>query len=108
MGKRTLFTDRTTIGGSPVVDLSGSMVKHDTNKVMQAIGSVSTSTGTATVELEGSFNQTDWSALGLATLTLGTTVTAAKVANNESWPYYRANLKTISGTGAKVSVFFGD
>lgn len=70
----------------------------------QAKGSVSTSTGSATVKIQVSNDNANWIDLGTITLTLGTAVTSDGLAAFAKWAWVRANVTAISGTGAKVTV----
>lgn len=75
----------------------------------QAYGATTASTGAATVVIEGS-NVDDpntFVSLGTLTLTLGTTTSAAGLATTAPWKYVRANVSSISGTGATVYVTMG-
>ena len=71
----------------------------------QAVGNTSASTGAATILIEVSNNGSNYITLGTIMLTLGTTVTSDGFAVANTWEYYRANISSISGTGAVVSVF---
>lgn len=74
-----------------------------THRVYQA-----TVTGTgavsATVEIEVSCDGSNWIVAGTITLT-GTTSDTDGFASDAPWPYVRADLTAISGTGATVDVY---
>lgn len=74
------------------------------NMTFQAAGTVSTSTGAATVKIQVSNDGTNWLDLGTITLTLGTVATADGFASYAAWAYVRANVTVISGTNASVTV----
>lgn len=95
----TLFTDRTTTGTSTAYQLKN----H--NKNFMAFGSVSESTGSATILCEGSVDGVTYVTIGTISLTLGVAVTSGKVSDTSPWPYVRVNVSAISGTNAKVSVY---
>ena len=78
-----------------------------TVRTFQAVGTVSASTGAATVAIEVSLNNSDWIQIGLISLTLGTVSTSDGFTSNASWDYVRARVATISGTTATVTVYMG-
>jgi len=108
MGIKTLLTNAAVVSQSAAVDYSNPCTEHRSNKVLQAFGKVTTSTGTAAVDLEGSMDGTNWTSLGTINLTLGTVNTNGKLATTEAWAYLRANLKTLTGTGPTVTAILGD
>jgi len=69
------------------------------------IGSTSSGTGAAVVVVEISNNNVNWETLATFTLTLGTVVTGGVCGSVTPWQFTRARVVSISGTGAKVSVF---
>jgi hypothetical protein len=79
----------------------------DIATTFQAVGSVSESTGAATVNIEVSNNGVNWLTLGTIELTLGTAEVTDGFAAYAAWAFIRANLEAISGTDATVSVFMG-
>ena len=76
-------------------------------KSFQAIGSTASGTGAASVDIEVSNNDVNWIVMGTIALTLGTAETTDGFVGLSGWRYIRANVKSISGTGAKVSVIVG-
>jgi hypothetical protein len=78
-------------------------------RTFQATGSVSTSTGAATVKIQVSNNNTNWIDLGTITLTLGTTATTDGFSSNATWEYVRAYIATggVTGTNGTVTVLMG-
>jgi hypothetical protein len=77
----------------------------DINAVFQAVGTVSASTGAATVKLQGSNDGTNWVDIGSITLTLGTAATSDKVVDTQNWLWVRSNVTAISGTNATVNTW---
>lgn len=83
----------------------------DSPKVtFQAFGTTSAGTGAASVNIYVSntpnvFNATP---AGNITLTLGTTSTADGFVLDGNWSYARADIASISGTGAAVTVLLGN
>lgn len=95
-----LLTAVITTGASNGHELWG------TQAAFQASGLVSTSTGSATILIQGSNTNSDLYYMTIATisLTLGTTLTADGFAMNAPWKYVRAKVSAISGTDATVTV----
>jgi hypothetical protein len=77
-----------------------------TNIMFQADGTVSTSTGSATVIIEGHLGGGVWATIDTLTLTLGVTATSDWGFTKEPWEYMRARVSAISGTNATVNVWF--
>lgn len=73
----------------------------------QASGATTESTGAASVNIEVSNDGVTWLTLGTITLTLGTTATGDGFASTAPWAFVRANVASISGTGASVTVTMG-
>lgn len=84
-----------------------------------AKGEVSASTGSATIKIEVSNEEdpststsgdgyADWIEAGTITLSLTTTMSSDGLTIDAPWRWCRANLTTISGTDATVSVRKGD
>lgn len=73
----------------------------------QAAGSTTAGTGSAVVAIEVSNNNANWITLGTITLTLGTTPTSDGFAALAAWGFVRANVTTLTGTGASVTVTMG-
>jgi len=86
----------------------GSGTKVDQRaRTFQLVGSASSGTGSTTVAVEVSNNNTDWLTHGTITLTLSTTKATAGIEMDAPWAYVRGNVTAISGTGAAVSLFMG-
>jgi hypothetical protein len=81
------------------------------NMTFLAKGSTTNGVGAVSVNIEAtnfdSPSSTDWVLLGTITLTLGTTVVNDGFIASAAWKYIRANVTSISGTGASVSVSMG-
>ena len=73
----------------------------------QAVGTVSTSIGAATVKIQVSNDGTNWIDLGTITLTLATSASSDGLSAFAAWAYVRANVTAISGTDATVTVTMG-
>lgn len=74
----------------------------------QAFGTTSSGAGTAVVDIEVSNDNKHWITGGTISLTLATTVSTDGIALSSAWKYSRANLSTLTGTGASVTVIMGD
>jgi hypothetical protein len=61
--------------------------------------------GAATVLIQVSNNGSDWMTLGTIGLTLGTSSTTDGFTATSAWSYIRANLTSVSGTDATVTVY---
>jgi len=84
-----------------------SIYKDSTKATFQAYGSTSAGTGSVTVAIQLSNDNTHWVTFNSISLTLGTTDTTDGFSTDEPWKYVRANVTEISGTGATVSVLMG-
>lgn len=95
----TFFKDRTTtLAPSPAIQ----PLEH--NKSFHFYGNVSAATGSAACDIEGSNDGETFAVIDAMTLTLGTAVTHDTYQNDFGWAYIRANLKTLTGTGAEVTL----
>ena len=72
--------------------------------VIEANGKTTSGTGSCNINIEVSDNRVTWDTAGTITLTLGTAQTSDGFTMNAPWYYIRANVTSISGTGASVSV----
>lgn len=72
---------------------------------VEARGTTSSGTGAAVIEIQVSSDNSAWQTAGTINLDLGTAQVSDRFAMDASWPYVRANVKSISGTGASVSVY---
>ena len=76
------------------------------SKTFQLSGSTTDGTGAAEVDVEISNSAIvgTWGKLGTITLVLGTTITSDSFPSDVAYAHYRGNVKSISGTGAKVTL----
>lgn len=73
-------------------------------KLFHLTGFVSTSTGAASVTVEASNDNVNFVVIDTLTLTLGTAVTSDYGQDTSPWKYVMANVGSISGTDAEVSL----
>lgn len=73
------------------------------NQTFQAFGTVSASTGSATVLYQGSNDNVNWKTIGTITLTLGTAATNDVVVSTQNWRWVRGNVTALTGTTATVT-----
>ena len=97
-----LLTNATT---APTV--SNAMSVGDGEMTVQATGSVSSGTGSATVEVQVSNDGVAWLVHDTITLALSTARATAGVEMDAPWAFIRTNLSAISGIGAAVTVTLG-
>ena len=71
----------------------------------QAKGTVASSTGAAVILIQVSNDGTNYITLGTITLVLGTVATSDGFACANTYEYYRANVSSISGSTATVTVY---
>lgn len=110
-----LLTSVTGTGAGSAVSmgrtqLSGGVgvVENTPYRTFQAHGTVSTSTGSATILVQvNNGNSTAWITACTLTLTLATSVTTDGCAMAAGWPLVRGNVSAISGTNATVSLDMG-
>jgi hypothetical protein len=95
-----LTTATTVAAGTAVVGEAG-------RKTYQAYGTTSSGTGSATINVEGSLNGSNWDVIGTITLTLGTSSTSDSFASDDRYEQLRGNVTAISGTGASVNLAMG-
>jgi len=100
-GIDNLMTSATTTGvpASPVA-----LGRIDAVRTFQAHGTTSAGAGAAVILVQVSNNNSDFITLGSITLTLATTSSSDGFTSSAPWPYVRANVSSISGTGAAVSL----
>lgn len=73
----------------------------------QAFGTTSAGSGTGVINIEVSNDNTNWLVLGTISLTLSTTTATDGFVANAPWKHVRANVTTLSGTGASVTALMG-
>lgn len=80
-------------------------------RTFQASGTVSSGTGAAQINIEGSLDGVAWDVIGTINLTLGTTVVAntssGSVTDQSSFLQYRGRVLFISGSGPLVNLKVG-
>lgn len=77
-------------------------------RTFQATGLTSAGVGATAVDIEVSNDGVKYIVMGTISLTLGTTATTDGFASDATWRYVRANITSISGTGASVTVTIGN
>lgn len=95
----TILNSATATGAGASFKMVG-----DGRCTVEANGKTTASTGAANVGIEVSNNNLTWQTAGTIGLTLGTTQTSDGFAIDAPWSYVRANVISISGTGASVTV----
>lgn len=81
---------------------------YDTdNRTFQCVGATTAGSGACSVEIDVSNDNQNWLALGTITLSLTTTPSTDGFVSNAAWAYVRADVKSISGTGANVTCYMG-
>ena len=76
-------------------------------RTYQVSGKTTTGAGAAVVDIEVSNNGRVWLTLVTITLTLGTDEVTDGFASGAQWRFARANVTSISGTGASVTAEMG-
>ena len=75
-------------------------------KTYSAAGYTSAGAGAATVQFEGSFDNVTWDTFGTITLTLSSTpaddANSNSFISSDNYPFVRAEVTALSGTGATV------
>ena len=93
-----LLVDVTTTGAGEIKSPVGN------NLTFQAYGKTATGSGAVSVDIEVSLDQVHWEQMLTISLTLTTSDSSdGYKIENSSWKYIRANVTSISGTGAEVS-----
>lgn len=81
------------------------------NATFHAIGSTTSGTGAATINIEVSNSgvEEEWLPYATISLMLSTTKANAGIVMDEAWAHVRGNIPVggISGTGASVSLYMG-
>jgi len=97
-----LFEDVTTTGAQTAYQLWG----HVTT--FHGFGNTTSGAGASVFSVEVSNDNVNWIIMGTFTLVLSTTVVVDGFSAVVPWRYYRGNVDSISGTGAKVSLIVGN
>jgi hypothetical protein len=91
---------------------TGAGQSHEPNgngkRTFQATGLTGSGAGSTSVDIEVSNDGVTYIVMGTISLTLSTTETTDGFASDATWRYVRANIKSISGTGASVTVTMGN
>jgi hypothetical protein len=105
MGKvlNLLTNATTTVTGSVVEPLD----ETSPSRNIQVSGTTSSGGGSASVVVEVSNDRSNWMPFGTIALTLSTTSTSDGIVMDARWPFVRARVAAISGTGASVSATMG-
>lgn len=103
INEKKILDDVTTTATGTAVEPYGPKMSF------QSQGSVSASTGSATILIEVSNDNTNWITMSTHTLSLTTTESASVVGStaDASWNKVRARVSAISGTNATVSTWIG-
>lgn len=98
----TLLPNATATGAGPAIPAPQG------RKQYQVGGATTAGAGSAVVAIQGSNNGTDWDTLGTVTLTLATTVSSDGFGSDDTYVFLRANVTTLTGTGANVHASVGN
>jgi hypothetical protein len=93
-----IVTDKIVIGATAAIQPLSSI------KAFHAFGSTTAGAGATTINIEVSNDGTNFYIVDVLSITLGTTVASDTFENYGPWKYVRANVATLTGTGAKVTV----
>lgn len=77
-------------------------------RTFQATGFTSTGTGGASIQIQVSNDGVSFIRMGTITLALTTTVSTDGFTSDAPWRYVRANVITLTGTNASVTVIIGN
>jgi hypothetical protein len=91
-----------TAAAAPVVGTAVDVPVPD--RTFQATGATTAGAGAAQVAILASNDGVGWITLGTINLTLGTTPVTDGIASSAAWKSVKAQLVSISGTGAAVTV----
>jgi hypothetical protein len=95
--------------GVAAATVGATIFKDSPYATFQMYGSTTANGGTAVATIQGSNidNTNAFVTLGTITLTLGTTSVADGFTTTAPWKYVRANVTTLTGTGAVVQILMG-
>lgn len=96
-----ILSGATATGAGEVHDPVGAKM------AFQAIGVTSSGAGASDVLIEASLDGSNWVTLATISLTLSTTATSDGFVADAPWAFIRANVNSISGTGATIDVWMG-
>lgn len=95
---KKILNAATATGTGPVVALG-----DDTGSTFQVWGSTSSGAGAALVDIDVSNDGVNFVYAGSITLTLGTTSVSDALPVTANYAFGRANVRSISGTGATLN-----
>ena len=101
----TLANAKTTTGFGELEFATGTA--QISNRTVQVTGKTTSGSGSAVVDIEVSNDGLAWIVVGTVTVALGTTYNTDGFVFNAPWGKVRANIKTLIGTGAEVTVTLG-
>lgn len=101
INRHNILVAATATGAGATVDGIGAA------KTYQVVGATTAGSGSAVVAIQCSNDGSNWDTLGTITLTLSTTSSSNSFASSDRCYRIRANVTTLSGTGASVSVYAG-
>lgn len=99
-GKVSILSGATTTGAGSAISVTG-----EGRVAVEARGKTSSGTGAAIIEIQVSNDNSVWKTVGTINLDLRTEQISDRLAIDANWTYVRANVASISGTGASVSVY---
>lgn len=99
--------DAIGVGASVIANYCQQASLPASSATLHATGSVSAGTGSATIAVEVSNDDTNWLHAGNITLTLGASITGDGFPLLAPWQFLRGKVTSISGTGARVSLTAG-
>lgn len=101
-----LLTNATATGTGPVANAANQPFPAQRH-TFQVSGKTTAGAGAAAVDIQVSNNGRVWLTLATVTLTLGTTESTDGFVSDAPWRFVRANVTSISGTGASVTAEMG-
>lgn len=99
------FKSEKILSAATVTGAGSAFECWDERQAFQALGTTSSGAGAASIKIQGSLDNSNWIDLGTITLTLATTSSSDGFGIDVPWRYVRANVSSISGTGASVTVW---
>ena len=102
-----LLDAATTTTGPGQVAVASAHADPMVIRTHQVSGKTTAGAGAAAVDIQVSNNGRVWLTLGTVTLTLGEDEVTDGFASGAQWRFVRANVTSISGTGASVTAEMG-
>ena len=106
MWTRTRVIGRTLLNAVTVTGAGASVTGNSARTTFQAVGVMSSGTGSATVKIQVSNNNSQWDDAGVISLTLTTSPSSGIFVLNAPWVYVRGNVSALSANGT-VSLYMG-